>query len=251
MTDDTTTDKTVTTRTTRADYALDCRRLIRRARAGMLATALAADGGRPYASLVSVAFDCDTSPLMLFSELSDHTRNLAVDDRASLLIEEASRLKNPQTGRRATLVGRIERTAEDRHAKRFLARHPEAAMYAGFGDFYFFRMRVERAHYVGGFGRAVWLKGGEVMSDAAAARAIAAAEDAILAHMNGDHAEAIDHYANALLGRAGRGWRLSGVDPDGGDLRLGGRFARLAFENPVADGPAARRELARLARGAG
>ncbi|MGH6663037.1 MAG: HugZ family protein [Rhodospirillales bacterium] len=241
-------DNTTTAKTSRADYALACRRLVRRGRAATLATALASDGGRPYASLVSVAFDCDASPLMLFSDLSDHTRNLAADRRASLLIEEASHLKNPQTGARATLVGRIANTADERHKKRFLARHPEAAMYAGFGDFHVFRMAVERAHYVGGFGRAVWLKADEVESDAGAAAAIAAAEDAIVAHMNGDHAQALDHYANALLGRSGTGWRMTGIDPDGTDLRLGGRFARLEFAEPVADRQTARQELVRLAR---
>jgi len=241
-------DKATTVKTSRADYALACRRLIRRGRAATLASALASDGGRPYASLVSVAFDCDLAPLMLFSELSDHTRNLAADRRASLLIEEAARLRNPQTGARATLVGRIANTADERHEKRFLARHPEAAMYAGFGDFHFFRFGLERVHYVGGFGRAVWLKADEVASDVKAAAAIAEAEDAILAHMNGDHAQALDHYANALLGRSGSGWRMTGIDPDGADLRLGGRFARLEFTAPVADRQAARQELVRLAR---
>lgn len=241
-------EKTTTVETSRAGFALACRRLIRRGRAATLATALVSDGGRPYASLVSVAFDCDLRPLLLFSELSDHTRNLSQDGRASLLIEEASGLKNPQTGPRATIVGRIAKTADGRHKKRFLARHPEAAMYAGFGDFHFFRMAIERVHYVGGFGRALWLKADEVKSDPGAAQAIAEAEEAILAHMNGDHAQALDHYANALIGRSGSGWRMTGIDPDGADLRRGGRFARLEFDHPVADRQAASEKLARLAR---
>jgi len=236
---------------TRVDFVRACRRLIRRGRAATLATALASDDGRPYASLVSVAFDCDLSPLLLFSELSDHTRNLGRDDRASLLVEAASGLKNPQTGPRATLVGRIAKTAETRHRKRFLARHPEATMYAGFGDFHFFRFTLERVHYVGGFARAVWLTGDEVRSDANAADAIAAAEDAIVAHMNDDHADAVDHYANRLLDRSGTGWKITGLDPDGADLRLGGRFARLDFAAPVADRRTAREELVRLAESRG
>ena len=62
----------------------------------MLSTTHKSRGGWPYGSLVTVAFDCDMSPLMLFSTLSDHTRNLAVDPRASLLFEETSRLKNSE-----------------------------------------------------------------------------------------------------------------------------------------------------------
>ena len=47
--------------------------------------------------------------------------------------------------------------------RRFLARHPDAGMYAGFKDFAFYRVAVERAHLVAGFGKidgrecAVWL----------------------------------------------------------------------------------------------
>ena len=232
---------------TRPDHAALGRQLIRRARAAMLSTALASKDGWPYGSLVSVALDCDGSPLMLFSTLSDHTRNLAQDPRASLLFEETSRLKNPQTGPRITVTGRIKKTTQDRHRRRFLARHPEAALYAGFGDFNFFRMQVDRAHFVGGFAKAAWLKGADILADAKAAAAIAKAEPAVLEHMNTDHPDAVDHYAVTLLGRSGRGWKMTGIDPDGADLRLGGRVARLQFEKPVRNRKAIREELVRLA----
>ncbi|MFQ5766103.1 MAG: HugZ family protein [Rhodospirillales bacterium] len=232
---------------TPADYAAAARRLIRRARAAMLSTALKSRGGWPYGSLVTVALDADLSPLMLFSTLSDHTRNLADDPKASLLIEEASRRRNPQTGPRATVLGRIEPTGDRRHRRRFLARHPDAALYADFADFGFFRMAIERIHFVGGFAQAIWLSADQVAADAEAAAAIAEAEPDILRHMNEDHSDAVDHYARTLLGRSGSGWRMTGVDPDGADLTLGGRFARLEFRAPVRDHTGVREELVRLA----
>lgn len=232
----------------KADHADASRLLIRRARAGVLSTALKSRGGWPYGSLVSVALDCDLSLLMLFSDISDHTRNIADDPRASLLIEETSRLKNPQTGPRVTVLGKIKPTKDPRHARRFLARHPEAALYARFGDFNFYRMRIERVHFVGGFGKAIWLRGTDLFSDAKAAAVLAKAEAGILEHMNRDHADAVDHYANAHLGLRGRGWEMTGVDPDGADLRRGGRFARLEFAKTVKTRMAVREELVRLAR---
>ena len=235
---------------TKTDHADASRLLMRRARAAMLSTALKSKSGWPYGSLVSVALDCDLSPLMLFSNLSDHTRNLAFDSRASLLFEETSRRRNPQTGPRVTVLGKIKKTTDPRHRRRFLARHPEAALYAGFGDFNFYRMRIERIHFVGGFARAIWLRASDVFADAKAA-AVAKAEPAILEHMNRDHADAIDHYANALLGCSGRGWEMTGVDPDGCDLRLGGRFARLEFDAPAKTRKAVRQALVGLARRSG
>lgn len=232
----------------RAKFAHDTRLLVRRARAAILSTALKSGNGWPYGSLVTVALDSDLSPLMLFSTLSDHTRNLDAEPRASLLFEETSRLKNPQTGPRVSVLGRIKKTNDKRHHRRFLALHPEAALYAGFGDFSFFKMTVDRIHFVGGFAKAVWFKAPDILSDAKTAAAVAKAEEGVLEHMNGDHPDAVDHYANALLGRSGKGWKMTGIDPDGADLRRGGRVARLEFETPVTGRAQIRDELVRLAQ---
>ncbi len=231
----------------RPGLAAAARGLIRRARSAALATALARDDGRPYASLVTVAADVDARPILLLSTLADHTRNLAADDRASLLIEAASRLDNPQTGARVSLVGRIARSEEPRHRRRFLARHPGAARYADFADFAIHVMTVEQVHLVGGFAAAHWLAGDTVLNSGPAAAAIAAAEPGIIAHMHEDHAATLDLYANRLLGRRGSGWRLIAVDPDGCDLRLGKRLARLDFPASVADATELRDSLIRLA----
>jgi putative heme iron utilization protein len=183
---------------------------------------------------------------MLFSTLSEHTRNLIIDNRASLLFEEASRRKNPQSGPRVSVLGRIKKTTDEVHAQRFLAHHPEATFYAGFGDFSFWRMTVSRAHFVGGFAKALWFDGAEILSDINS-KTIANAEKSVLAHMNENHADAIDHYANKLLGRRGLGWQMTGIDPEGANLRLGGRTARLEFKQPINSLKAIRKELVRLA----
>jgi putative heme iron utilization protein len=224
------------------------RSLVRRSRSAALATALAKDGARPYVSLVTTACDVDGAPILLFSRLSDHTRNLDADPRASLLFEDASHLENPQTGPRVSLVGRIGPSAEPRHARRFLERHPAAQLYAGFGDFGFYRFSVERAHLVGGFAQARWVDGRDLAVAPGAAAAIAACEESVIDHMNQDHGEALRLYANVLLGRPGRSWRMIGLDTDGIDLRLGRRtVARLDFETPVADAGEVRKVLVDLA----
>jgi len=38
--------------------------------------------------------------------------------------------------------------------RRFLGRHPKSELYAGFGDFSFWRMAIASAHLNGGFARA-------------------------------------------------------------------------------------------------
>lgn len=229
-----------------ADNRLALRRVMRSARKAALATLMEGSGGAPYVSLVTVALDHDLSPVLLLSGLSDHTRNLTGDARLSLLFDGTEGHANPQTGPRVTVVGTARPDPDARLAARFLAHHPAAAQYAGFGDFAFWRVEVARAHFVGGFGRAVWFKA-PLGLQPEAARAMAEAEGAILAHMNEHHFEALDRMAHRLLGLDGTGWRMAGIDPDGCDLMLGERFARLAFDT-VIDGPeAARSVLADLA----
>lgn len=232
--------------------ATQARGIVRRARSASLATTIATKDGFPYVSLVTVACDMDASPLMLFSTLADHTRNLAEDARASLLFEEASKRANPQTGPRITLSGKIRKISgkkDETLARRFLARHPEARMYAGFADFGFYRMTVDRAHWVGGFARARWLPARRILfADKDACTTIAECETGVIEHMNGDHGDALDAYANGLLGRAGTGWTMTGIDPEGIDLRRGAQVARLAFDEPVTSAAACRTTLAELAK---
>ena len=222
------------------------RRIIREALRGSLGTLLRDAAGAPYVSLVLVATDHAGAPILLLSDLADHTRNLLRDQRVSLLLDGTGEREDPLTGERVTLQGRLQRSEEPRHRARFLARHPSAAMYAGFKDFGFYRMEVERAHLVAGFGRIHWLDGADVLI--AMQPALIEAEPGIVAHMNDDHADALQLYARQLLGHAGEGWRMVGIDPEGCDLRLGSRAARLVFGREVTDAATARAELVALVR---
>jgi heme oxygenase (biliverdin-IX-beta and delta-forming) len=229
---------------------LQARRLIRSVDRATLATALARAEARgwPYASLVLVGCRPDASPLLLLSDLADHSKNIAAEPRVSLLFDGTVGLADPLAGPRLTLLGRAEETEDEADRARYLARQPSAELYAGFKDFRLYRLEVARGHLVAGFGRIHWLEAGDILYDAAAAAPLAAREPEILAHMNRDHAEAIAFYAQQLLGLDGAGWTMTGIDPEGIDLRAGGKIARLAFAQPVAHAEAARAELARLAR---
>jgi putative heme iron utilization protein len=141
-----------------------------------------------------------------------------------------------------------EEALAERLKRRFVARHPGAAVYADFADFHLYRFAVERAHLVAGFGKVHWIDGADVLFAADGAEPLAAAEAGILAHMNADHADALDLMARHLLGRAGGGWTLVGLDPEGADLRGGDGLARLPFDETVRDSGDARRVLARLAQ---
>ncbi len=220
------------------------RGLIRACDTAGLATAMAPDE-QPYASLVLAAADHDGTPVLLLSTLAEHTRNLQRRPEACLLFDGTTGLESRLTGARASVLGPIARSDEPRHRARFLARHPDAAGYADFGDFAFYAMTIERAHLVAGFGRIDWIDGADVLLPLEAELPLAADEPGVLAHMNADHADAVQLYANRLLGAEGDGWLLTGVDPEGCDLRRGGQVLRLPFEKAIRDADGARVELVR------
>src|ERR1700688_3829795 len=123
--------------------------LLRATRAGALAT-LDRNTGHPFASLVNVATDADGSPLILVSRLSTHTANIEIDGRASILLAQTGK-GDPLAHPRLTVLGRLTQISRDgpddaRVRRRFLARHPKSELYAGFGDFSFWRMTIASAH---------------------------------------------------------------------------------------------------------
>ena len=227
------------------ELAQKIRWLMRGSRSAFLSTVTT--NSWPYGSMVTVAIDQDASPLLLMSTLSDHTRNLEHSDRGALLFSEPNRHRNPQRSARATVMGRIRKTKKTDHAARFHTMHPEAMAYSGFGDFDFYRMNIDRVHWIGGFAQARWLRGKFVKVKSVAAEALKAAESSICQHMNKDHREAIDLFAQQLLKRRGTGWRMVGIDSDGADLERDGWFVRLNFLDPINGPLEARAILVKLA----
>jgi putative heme iron utilization protein len=148
--------------------AVLCRRIIRAAeRVTLATTAVKGKGGVggpwPYASLVLAACDGPGNPLLLISDLADHTRNIRADARVSLLYDGTGGLDDPLTGPRVTLQGEAEQVEDGNLMELYLGRHPSADTYAGFKDFHLFRVRLLRAHLVAGFGRIHWIEAGDLV----------------------------------------------------------------------------------------
>ena len=226
----------------RSFSAEEARNLLRRARTGTLGT-LNADGGIPYASLVNLGTDARGCPLILVSTLAWHTRNLLADPRGSVMVAEVPSQGDALTGARVTVMGRFSKVPAGDASRRYLARHPAAEMYAGFGDFGFWRLEPERAHAVAGFGRIETIPANEMFPSA---DEMIALEEGAVQHMNDDHEDAVQRFAEKLLGAKPGGWKITAIDPDGADLRRGDDVLRLPFEAPVYSGGALRSLLAKL-----
>src|SRR5262245_3475259 len=154
-------------------FAERARTLVHVARQGALATVSRRRAGHPFASLMPYAPDDRGRPLLLASGLAVHTQNLRADARASLLVADpragSASAQDALAAGRVTLLGAaapVDDAARADARATYLARHPAAEAWVDFGDFAFWRLEVEEAYLVGGFGSMGWIGG----ADYAAAR---------------------------------------------------------------------------------
>jgi putative heme iron utilization protein len=232
-----------------SDGAAAARHLLRTTSFATLATT---DGMAPYAALVTPACMPDLSVVLLLSELSQHTSQLRANPLCSLLClavqapEQPPALINPQARARLSLVCQAEVDADSTLRERYLRLHPYAALYADFGDFHFWRVRIRRGQLVQGFAQASSFSGADLAPSAQTAAALQAAEAGVLQHCNQDHADAMRLLGRAFGGVDDAAWRLVAIDPDGCDLIAPTARARVAWPSPIRDAGDLRRAIVGL-----
>jgi len=222
----------------------EARRYLRRHHAGVLATLSKRLGGYPFGSIVPFILDHDAQPVVLVSRLAEHTKNMAADPRASLLVHDVA--EDVQTAARLTLVGDAAPVPEPATvAARYLRRFPDAQGLLDLGDFTFWRLRAVFVRHVAGFGA---IRSITPQSFAPPENRLAEVEDEIVAHMNVDHGGTLRGYCHHATGVEPSSAVLIGIDCDGLDVRADGALVRIEFDTPVTNAGKAREVLAELAR---
>lgn len=204
------------------------RSLLRSARTGILA--VTRRDGHPYAAKVLVCADFAGYPLLLISELGEHTAALHDDPRCCLLVDRPGKgdpLAHPRLSVSATARFMTQDDSRrDACRERFLNRHPKASLYADFEDFTFVRLVPSAAFLNGGFARAFDLTAEHLIDpeDPSLEQAALHARD----HMNADHADAIGRIARHA-GLEGDGWSITTVDRTGFEVKRSDRMHRIEF----------------------
>ncbi len=195
---------------------------------GTLGTLAREPEGTPFVSVAPFGIDDEGSPILCISEMAEHTMNLRVDPRCSLLVNEVvDEGADPLAAGRVTLLGTAAVVGDDeREAARaaHLAGNPHAGYYVDFGDFNLWRISVESIRFVGGYGRMSWVS----PEDWASARPdpVSGLAGGAIAHLNDDHADALlliarvtggrsDATSAAALGLDRYGLDLLATGPDG------------------------------------
>ena len=228
-----------------SEKARTARRLLHRESVGVLGTHSVDVEGYPFGSIAPYALDYDGEPVMLISDIAQHTRNIKRDARVSLTVFERL-VADPQAAGRLTWIGDatpIERS-EGAIRDRYLRYFPSSASYFEMHDFSFYRVRLRRARFIGGFGQIFWIE----RDDLVAANPFRESEAEIVDHMNVDHRKALAHYCRTLAGLEPAEVAMAGIDAEGFDMLADGLRVRVDFDAPIATPEEARAALVRLAR---
>lgn len=233
-------------------HAERARTLMQSSRVGSLATLSSVEPvGYPFGSVVSYSLDGRGRPILLLSDIAEHTRNLKADRRASLMTKEDDRPGDVLALGRVTLVGdlaAVEASERDAVREIYLASHPDT-VYADFGDFNFYRLDVATVRYVGGFGHMSWVDADDYAT--AEPDPLRPHQNSIIEHMNEDHGEAMVAYARVFGGVAdATGARMMGCDRYGFEMLVehpsGKQAVRLGFGETTDTPEAVRKAMVRM-----
>ncbi len=222
----------------------EARRFTRGQTSGVLSTISKRLDGFPFGSVSPFILDHAGRPVILISEIAEHTKNIDADPRVSLIVQPYS--PDMQTTWRVTVIGRAERLSEkDSLGPRYLRYFPQAEAYFGMHDFHFYRIEPVKVRWIGGFGRIFWVDPGAYL---AATGALAESENDILAHMNADHADTLRAFCRHFHDVDTDLATMIGIDPDGFDVRADARVLRFEFSASVLDAQGARAALVEMAQ---
>ncbi|MEM9315701.1 MAG: DUF2470 domain-containing protein [Pseudomonadota bacterium] len=223
--------------------------LVRTSRHAALAL-IDAGSGAPAVSRIGLATDTDGQPIFPVSALSGRSEEMAADGRASLLLGDPGK-GDPLAHPRITLDGRLHQLREDDRARarrRYLARHPKAKIYIDFADFSLWKLKIEAASYIGGFGQAYRMSADDVVTVFDDWPAWNAMEGGAVEHMNDDHSDATELYATRLCKASEGPWRITGLDPEGIDMANGDDHLRYAYDTPLGSSGDIRPKLVELVK---
>jgi putative heme iron utilization protein len=237
------------------NLASEAKKFLRSTHSGLLSTISSKFDGYPFGSVAPFVLGHDCQPVILISNIAEHTKNIVSNPKVSLLVFSGA--EDLQANARLTLLGyaiKIEKNDADLKA-RYLRYLPQAASYFDMHDFAFYRIKIEQVRYIGGFGKMSWMNSDELLTQPPSdISLLASQETGIIEHMNADHAGSLIAYCKYFHQLEVSEAKMLGIDRDGFDLKASfernDRILRFDFEQPIQDALSARAALVQMSKSA-
>lgn len=214
---------------------------------GVLSTHSLAVPGYPFGSITPYCLDYSGQPIILISDIAQHTKNIKQDPKVSLTIVDKE-TNNVQTGARLTLLANAILSEDEESAHRYYQHFPESITYHQTHDFNFYQLQVVRGRFIGGFGKIFWHEPDEFLQS----NPFRGKEERyILDHMNEDHQNALRHYCRYFKDvdiSDEEQLKMIGIDAEGFEILSNENILRIDFKKAIQTTQEARKVLVEMAK---
>lgn len=215
---------------------------------GILCTNSVEMPGYPFGSVVPYCLNNEGMPVILISNIAQHTKNIKQDSKVSLFATEGTP-DDMQTVGRVTFIGDAKILSEDRidWINRYYEYFPQSRDYHKTHDFYFYTIELKRVRFIGGFGQIYWIEKEDFITPNPFSFE---QEQHMVQHMNTDHMDAIRHYCDlhSILLNDDEKVVMAGIDSEGFHLRINKRIYRIKFQQSVSNSQEVRAAMVAMAR---
>ena len=202
--------------------------LLRESNEGVLSTMSKKFEGYPFGSFTTFTTDRNRTVIIYASGLAQHTKNLLHNSKASLTIYNLEQNGDQQDSQRLTLLGDLVLAADQDDCKeRFSLFLPHSVNYHKMHDFSFYKLVINQARWIGGFGQIAWLKPEQWIDSKPK---WLEREKSIINHMNNDHSNSIISTLHAQLGIKDSKAEMVAINTDGYYVRSNNELMFLKFD---------------------
>ena len=201
--------------------------LLRESNEGVLSTISKKFEGYPFGSFTTFTTDRNRTVIIYASGLAQHTKNLVQNSKASLTIYNLKKNGDQQDSQRLTLLGDLVLADnQDDCKERFSLFLPHSVNYHKMHDFSFYKLLINQARWIGGFGQIAWLKP-EHWTDSKPKWL--EREESIINHMNDDHSNSIISTLHAQIGVKDPKAEMVAINTDGYYVRSNNELMFIKF----------------------
>ncbi|MFL3649010.1 MAG: HugZ family protein [Oceanospirillaceae bacterium] len=186
--------------TSNTQYELDAVNLFRSSNTAILSTLSKSTDGYPFGSFVTTVSHSNRELFIYASDIAEHTKNILNDSKACVTLSSVNSQGDKQASSRLSLMGDLTKiSSEDIQncQARFFKFLPESEKYSYIHGFHFYRLKILKARWIGGFGQIGWL---DTTHWTAATPDWHDGEETIIQHMNEDHSNVICSGLNGVFG---------------------------------------------------
>jgi putative heme iron utilization protein len=226
------------------DKAFEARKFIKTFNSGVLSTISLDVEGYPFGSVVPYCLSEKVEPVILISNIAQHTKNINADSRVSLTVFDSQK-GDIQANARITYIGDAVKDDDSYLKDKYINSVTDSIKYFEFHDFSIYKIVLKKIRFINGFGKIYWVNPEDFILE----NTIKNAENRIINHMNNDHLDSIIKYCKFYKQIETTDVKMLGIDTEGFDV-LYDKFnlLRFTFENPISDAGQARDILVKMAK---